>query len=44
MGCVHTHQRMLVINRSGNLNHVWNVVEKIGECNWKIGNIGWVVN
>jgi hypothetical protein len=44
MGCVHTHQRMFAIEGKGNPSRIWNVVEKIGEDNWKVGKTGQVVN
>jgi len=44
MGCVHTHRKILVIEKWGNPNHVWNVVEKTGEDNWKVGKTGWAIN
>jgi len=33
MGCVHTHQERLAIERCDNLNYIRKVVEKIGEDN-----------
>jgi hypothetical protein len=36
IGCVHKHQKILVIERLCNLSCVWNVTEKIGENNWKV--------
>jgi hypothetical protein len=44
MGCVHTHRRMFAIKGWGNQSRVRNVVQKIGEDNWKVGKIGWIVN
>jgi hypothetical protein len=37
MGCVHTHQGMPTIERWGSPSLVWNVMQKIGEDNWKVG-------
>jgi hypothetical protein len=39
MGCVHTHWGNLAIEECGNPSHDWNVVEKNGEDNWKVGKI-----
>jgi hypothetical protein len=39
MGCVHTHQGMLAIERWGNQSCVQNVMQKIGEDNWKFGRL-----
>ncbi len=44
MECVHTHRGMHVIERWGSLSHIWNVVQKIGENNWKVGKTNRVVN
>jgi hypothetical protein len=37
MGCVHTHQRILAIERWGNSNHVLYIVNKTRENNQKAG-------
>jgi hypothetical protein len=39
MGCVHTHQRILAIERCS-LSHIWNIVEKGVENNQKVGKVG----
>jgi len=44
MGCVHAHQRISAIEGWGNPSHVWSVVEKTREDNWKVGKIGQIVN
>jgi hypothetical protein len=43
MGCVHTNQKILRSERCGSLNHIWNVVEKIREDNWKVKKIGQII-
>ncbi len=40
MGCVHTHQKMPIIEGWGNPNCVW----KTGEDNWKVEKIGRATN
>jgi hypothetical protein len=44
MGCVHTHRRIPTIKNWGSPNCVWNVMEKIGEDNWKAWKIGRIVS
>ncbi len=39
MGCVHTHQKIHVVERYGNSSHVQNIMEKTGEDNWNVKNI-----
>ncbi len=44
MRCVHTHQGILTIERCGNPSRIWNIVEKDGEDNWKVGKVGWAIS
>jgi hypothetical protein len=44
MGCVHTHQRILEIERWGSPSRIQSVVEKIGEYNRKARKISQVVS
>jgi hypothetical protein len=44
MGCVHAHQKILVIEGWGSLSRIQNVMEKIEEANQKLGKIGRIVN
>jgi hypothetical protein len=39
-----THRGRLVIEGCGNPSHVWNVVEKIGENNWKVTKTSWATS
>jgi hypothetical protein len=39
MGCVHTHWGRLAIEGCSSLSYIWSIMEKIGEDNWKVGNI-----
>jgi hypothetical protein len=44
MRCVHTHRRRPKIKGGGSLNHVRNIVKKIGEDNRKVGKISWTTS
>jgi hypothetical protein len=44
MGCVHTHQGIPAIEGWGSPNHVWIVIKKIGENNWKDGKASQTTN
>jgi hypothetical protein len=44
MGCMYTHWKMFAIEGWGSPSRIRNVVEKIGEDNWKVGKIGQGVN
>jgi len=44
MGCVHTHQGMLVIEEWGSPSGIWSDVQRIGEDNWKVGRTSQVIN
>jgi hypothetical protein len=44
MGCVHIHRGMSAIEGWGGPSHVQNVVQKIGEDNWKARKISRIVN
>jgi predicted proteasome-type protease len=44
MGCVHTHQRILVIEGWGNLICIQSVVEKIKEASQNPGKISRIVS
>jgi hypothetical protein len=44
MGCEHTHQQMLIIERWGNPSHARSVVQKNGEDNQKAGKTSQTVN
>jgi hypothetical protein len=39
MGCVHMHQRIFVIEECGNPNRDWNIMEKDGEDNRRLGRL-----
>ncbi len=44
MGSMHTHWRMLAIEKWGNPSHVQSVLQKIREDNRKVGKTSWVVS
>jgi hypothetical protein len=44
MGCVHMDRGIPAIEGWGSPSHIRNIVEKIGEVNWKLGKIGQIVN
>jgi hypothetical protein len=44
MGCVHTHNGKLVIERCGNSSYIQSIVEKIGEDNQKVKKTSQVIN
>jgi hypothetical protein len=44
MGCVHTHQKIPIIEGWGSLRHIRNVMEKTKETNQKLGKIGQTIN
>jgi GH43 family beta-xylosidase len=44
IGCVHTHWGRLAIEGCASPSHIQSVVEKIGEDNWKVEKIGWIIN
>jgi len=44
MGCVHTHQKMFIIEGWGSPSHVRNVVQKIREDNQKVGKTSRAIN
>ncbi len=44
MGCVHTHCGRFTIEGCNSLNYILNIMEKIGEDNWKVGKISWIIS
>jgi hypothetical protein len=44
MGCVHTNQKIPTNEKCGSLNHIWNIVEKTRENNWKAKKIGRIIS
>jgi hypothetical protein len=44
MGCVHTHWKRPTIEKCGSLNHIQNVVDKIGEDNQNFEIFGQVIS
>jgi hypothetical protein len=44
MECVHTHQKILVIEGWGNPNCIQSAMQKIGQVSQKLGKIGQNVN
>jgi hypothetical protein len=44
MGCVHTHQKVLTIEGCGNPSRVWSAMEKVGEDNWMVKKVGWIIS
>jgi hypothetical protein len=44
MGCVHTYQQKLAIERYDNLNYIRKVMKKIGENNQKVRKIDQIIS
>jgi hypothetical protein len=44
MGCVHTYQQRLAIERYDNLNYIRKVMKKIGENNQKVRKIDQIIS
>jgi len=44
MGCVHTNQNITTSEKCSSLNHIWNIVEKTREDNWKAKKIDRIIS